>query len=137
MSQPFLTAAQIRDAVDLKEDIVEIPEWGGSVRLVQMTAAESLEMTKLMSVQAHADDGIFLMLVFSAKDAEGNRLFTIEDVLELKKKNFNVLNTLQRRAITLNRNGIEDKAVLKKDLSGTAIDDSPSAIAAITSASGT
>lgn len=115
MPSTLLTAAQIRDAVDLKEDTIEVPEWGGSVRLVQMTAAESLEMSKLMDVQSNAEDGIFLMLVFSAKDAEGNRVFTLEDVLELKKKNFNVLNTLQRAAIALNKNGIAEKAVLKKD----------------------
>jgi len=137
MSQPLLTAAQIRTAVDLKEETVEVPEWGGSVRLVQMTAAESLAFMKETDTQAGAENGIFLMLSYSARDEAGARVFTPEDVEELKKKNFNVLNTLQRKCIALNNNGAAAKAALKKDLSGTAIDASPSAMPAITSESGT
>lgn len=115
MSQPLLSGAQIKSAPDLKEEIVEVPEWGGSVRLVQMTAAESGEFSKELHTLSGEDSGMFLMLVYSAKNEEGVRILTIDDVPELKKKNVNVLIRLQRKALELNSWGKEGLERLKND----------------------
>lgn len=115
MSQPLLSASQIFDAVDLKDDVVSVPEWGGSIRLVQLTAEESMQLTKEMLTAEGAANGIYLMLVYSARDAEGKRLFTLEDIERLKFKNFNVLNMLQTRSLALNHMDAKSREALKKD----------------------
>lgn len=111
MSQPLLSAAQIFESQDLKEETIDVPEWGGPIRLVQMTAAESAELTKKI---AASESGMYLMVIFSAKNEQGERIFTEEDVERLKLKNFNTLNLLQRRALALNAQTEQQKEALKK-----------------------
>jgi hypothetical protein len=114
MTQTLLSADQIFAAEDLSEETVEVPEWGGAVRLVQMTAAESQSFSKhMMSVQ-HTDDGMFLMLVYSARNAERERIFTVEDINKLRLKSVNVLARLQSVALRLNNMGKEGMEALKK-----------------------
>lgn len=115
MSQPLLSASAIFGAVDLKEEIVDVPEWGGSIRLVQMTAAESMQLTRDMDTKEGADAGIFLMLVYSARNENGERVFTNDDIDRLRHKNFNVLDKLQRVALRLNKKDEPAKEALKKD----------------------
>jgi len=126
MSQPLLSAAAIKAAVDRKEETVEVPEWGGSVRLVQMTAAESGEFSKELKTLAGEESGMFLMLVYSARNEQGERILTIEDVPALKEKNINVLIRLQRKALELNSWGREGLEKLKNDLGVARIDATPS-----------
>lgn len=130
MSQPLLSASSIFGAVDLKEDVVEVPEWGGSVRLVQMSAAESMQLTRDMATQEGADNGMYLMLIYSARNADSTRIFSPDEadpeqpnapvkwtkaIEQLKQKNFYVLDMLQRRALTLNAMTVPAKEALKKD----------------------
>lgn len=130
MSQPLLSASAIFGAVDLREDTVEVPEWGGSVRLVQMSAAESMQLTREMETQEGADNGIYLMFIYSARNADGTRIFSPDEpdperptapvkwtkaIEQLRAKNFNVLNMLQRRALALNAMTVPEKEALKKD----------------------
>jgi len=115
MTQTLLSAASILDAEDLSEETVDVPEWGGAVRLCQMTAEETREFTKHMSTIQGEEDGMFLMLVYSARDVERKMIFTVEDVARLRKKNINVLNRLQRIALRLNKMGDAGEAALKKD----------------------
>lgn len=126
MSQPLLSAAAIKSAVDLTEETIEVPEWGGSVRLVQMTAKESGEFTKELRTLQGEESGMFLMLVYSAKDEQGNRVLTGEDVEELKKKNINVLIRLQRIALRLNAWGREEQIAIKNGSSVAEIAATPS-----------
>jgi hypothetical protein len=115
MSQPLLSASQIFDAVDLKEDVVDVTEWGGKIRLVQLTAAESMQLTRDMDTKENVGNGMYLMLVYSARNEQNERLFTLDDVEKLKLKNFNVLNMLQNRALRLNAMTVPEREALKKD----------------------
>lgn len=119
MTQTLLTADRIRKVRDLAFEDVPVPEWPnedgspGTVRIQEMSAVDSLNMHDL--VQAHPDDGIYLMLVYSAVDNDGAHLFDVstpekvmEEVATLRGKNIHVLNTLQRVALKLNRRKIAD-----------------------------
>jgi len=117
MPQTLLSAAQIIAAEDLSHEDLEISEWGGTIRLQQMTAEESIAFTKeLKEVNATYgyDVGMFLMLIHSARDLKGNRIFTVDDLPALKKKSIAVLMHLQRKALALNRAGYSEEVALKK-----------------------
>lgn len=113
--QTLLSAASIIAAKDIEEEIVEVPEWDGSVRLVQMNAEETTAFTRDLNTKpATGDDGMYLMLIHSARDAEGQRIFTMEDLPALRKKSINALNRLQMIALRLNKMDATGRAALKK-----------------------
>ncbi len=121
MSQPLISASRIFEAEDLAEHIEEVPEWSnedgtpGRLRLVQMTAAENIELTTLVGESKETIvDGMFLILVYCAKDEEGKRIFTKEDVVKLREKNFHVINRLQQLCLRLNKTGAAEEETLKK-----------------------
>ena len=136
MPQSLLSADRILSAADLTEETVEVPEWSnedgspGLIRLQQMTADESIQWTKdvqdLEKGGPEGENGMFLMLIYSAKDAEGNRLFPSLDVIaQLRKKNFHVIDRLQRVGIRLNKMNEEAREALKNSLPEKAIEGSP------------
>ncbi len=123
----LLSAASILAAEDIKFEVVEVPEWGGSVYLQQMNAEETRAFSKLMQTTVNEENGMFLMLIHSARTGkDGELVFTIEQLPELRKKNFDVLLRLQRIALRLNKMGAEGQEALKKDLSEAATVASPS-----------
>lgn len=120
-----LTAADVFAAKDLAEDLVPVPEWGGDIKLKQMNAAETMAMTKDM--EANKGDGMFIILVHTARAEDDSHLFTHEQIDRLREKNFNILNFLQRKALSLNRMGGVETVALKKDSSEAVTGDSPTA----------
>lgn len=99
----FLTREDILEAEDL--DFVDevVPEWKNkTIRMVQMNAEESIEFNKDIEKIQSKDEGIFLMLIHSARDENRNRIFTHDDIAALRKKSFRVLNRLQNIALKLN-----------------------------------
>lgn len=103
MPQTLLSAVAILAAADLAHEDVEVSEWGGTIRIQQMSAEESSRFTDELTTLGGSRNGMYLMLIYSARDAEGNRLFTNEQIDEIKKKNINVLNRLQLVALNLNK----------------------------------
>lgn len=116
MTQTLLSRSQVLEAVDLSSEDIEVPEWGGTIRLQQMNAEESSAFSK--SLDEHnargGQNGMYLMLIHSARDLEGNLLFTEEDLPALKKKSIDVLNRLQRIALRLNKMGVVEELAIKK-----------------------
>ena len=90
----LLTKDAILTAADLKTKEIDVPEWGGKVRVSQISAADRLalqmmvldekgkprtpiEITRMMTVG---------LLTFAIVDDQGNRLFTQDDIEALGKK---------------------------------------------------
>jgi hypothetical protein len=122
MSQPsVLTAADIAGSSDLEVIEELVPEWKdkdgnpGLVLLHQLNAEESLALTREMDTKEAAADGIFIVLVYCARDREGNHLFTKEDIPLLKRKSIRVLSRLQRIALAVNKMDPASEVALKKD----------------------
>jgi hypothetical protein len=121
MTQPLLSAAQIVDAADLAFEVVEVPEWNGTVRIEEMSAAESVQFSGIMDA-TERNLGMFLIIVFTARDDNHARLFpgdTVDEIMphieNLKKKSVHVLMRLQKAALRVNKMAVAEQAVLKKD----------------------
>jgi hypothetical protein len=89
-----LDRATILAVDDLPRQVVEVPEWGGSVTVRSMTGAERDELEGIMAAQLASlapGDRLrnfrALTVAFCAVDDNGYRLFTQADVEALGGKN--------------------------------------------------
>lgn len=104
-----LNRAAILTAQDAQYEDVEVPEWGGTVRIKAISAAERERWEQLVAFDksgkpsAHLEDSAAKLLIFAAVDAEtGERMFTEADIAELTKKNGKVMTRLWQAAARLN-----------------------------------
>lgn len=127
----LLTAADILDADDIRSEYVEVPEWGGTVKVVGLTGEQRNKVGALMRVEAKKtseDDALafFQMRIVAAAmvDEDGKRLFSQNDVVKLAKKSAGAIQRVYEVAAKLA--GIGDDALeeAKADLKATPSDDS-------------
>ncbi len=104
----YLTLQEIYDAQDIVIEEVEVPEWGGVVRLRSMTGEEAVDF----AAKAKANSsGVARIVSICAVDEDGNRLFKDEDIEVLKRKSMRALMRLQRVALKIN--GLSEEEVAK------------------------
>jgi hypothetical protein len=108
-----LSRDQILGADDLKRELVEVPEWGGSVWVRTLTGDKRDEFEAIAI--ASKDDAGLLRSGFRARfaswtvcDEDGELLFSDEDVAELGKKSASALDRVFTRAQKLNHLSDED-----------------------------
>lgn len=85
----LLNKAAILLADDLKHEDVEVPEWGGTVRVRVMTGAERDEFrTSIATEEGSVPVGRFSVALLAATliDEQGARLFTMEEIDQLAEK---------------------------------------------------
>jgi hypothetical protein len=87
----YLSKDAILKAEDLDTEDVEVPEWGGSVRVRGMTAAERDKFEQIMSGENVANIRANLV-ARTVVDENGERLFTDADIGELGKKSAQALD---------------------------------------------
>ena len=107
----LLTKSAILGASDLKHEDVEVPQWGGSVRVRMMNGIERDEFRA-----AIADDGLVPVGRFSAAllaatciDEAGVRLFSMDDMEALQAKSAKSLDA--PAAVAMRLNGLGGAAV--------------------------
>ena len=99
LSKDEIFAAQ--DTTDLE---VDVPEWGGSVRLRSMTGTQRSNYEHWVSCRGNQDERDFRglreqLIVACAIDENGKPLFeTEDDVQRLSEKNANVIERLATAA---------------------------------------
>jgi len=100
-----LSKEQILSSNDLKTIEVEVPEWGGTVLLKELSGAERDEFETMCyneskggKIEINPVGLKAKILVSCAVDEEGNRLFTLDDVEALNKKNGAAINKLYEEA---------------------------------------
>lgn len=108
----YLTKQQILAAEDRKFVDVEVPEWGGVVRVGTMTAAQRDQYeVKFAQFRKMDRDGDLkdrpismraLLVAACLVDAEGKNMFTVEDVELLGQKSGAALNRVFSQALELN-----------------------------------
>ncbi len=117
----MLTKEQILKAQDLPFKEVEVPEWGGTVRVRTMTAGERDAFEA--SIYEQTDSGMkFNRDHFRAKsvarclvDEKGERLFADKEIVSLSGKSAKALNRLFEVAQELNGlSGAEQERIEKK-----------------------
>jgi hypothetical protein len=105
--------ADVLDAQDLAHEDVDVPEWNGALRMVQLDAAATMDMTIAMGQDPK--NGMYILVAFTARDVEsGEWVFPLSGdddarkeqlagyVAALRKKNFQVLSRLQKAALRVN-----------------------------------
>lgn len=113
----LLNKEQILKAEDLPFRDVEVPEWGGTVRIRTMSAMEGMEFWKILDAAGKAGGGAAEQhlrertLIMTIVDESGKRVFAEEDLDALRGKYPAVLNRLF--AVSAELNGI--KTVEKDD----------------------
>jgi len=101
--RPLLTGAAILAASDLETIDLEVPEWGGTIRLRSLTADEAFDFMDLLNDPVKKKLAAVHLIALSAVDGEGTRLFpTPAEVEQLRRKNIRVFMRLQKALLKLN-----------------------------------
>ncbi len=109
----FLNREQIIGAADRQYVEVDVPEWGGTVRLRSLDAEQALHQEVLVKKRNAGDlkiNPLAAILSVSIVDASGTPLFNDKDMNELGKKSPAILIRLVKAVNTLNK--------LEEDVSG-------------------
>jgi hypothetical protein len=106
-----LRAADIFAATDRKTVAIEVQEWGGTVYVQTMTADEA---SGLSDKNAPNKEGVARVVVLTAVDENGNRLFSFDDIPKLQQKSFRALLRVQEIALELNGLTAETQVEAKK-----------------------
>lgn len=136
MPQPkaptLLSRDAILGAVDTQFEIVEVPEWGGTVRIKGMTASErdrfedSIMDQKGKDVRLNHVNMRAKLLTMCIVDETGNRVFNNDDIRALGAKSAKAINRCMEVAQTLNGISDEDVGELTENFDGDQGDDSSS-----------
>ena len=110
--KPMLTRDEILGADDLTSSVVEVPEWGGCVRVRAMSAAERDAFDEeILKRNELREDGVpnasanitALLVALTAIDDAGERLFTEADIEALGAKSGGAMARVFNTARALNR----------------------------------
>jgi hypothetical protein len=126
----LLNKSAILGAEDLKHEDVEVPAWGGTVRVRVMTGTERDEFrAAIASEDGNIPVGKFstALLVATCIDETGARLFTMEDMDQLAEKSAASLDAPAAVAMRLNGLGGNAVAAAEKNSASDQSDDSGSA----------
>lgn len=126
----LLTASDILDADDIVAEYVEVPEWGGTVKIMGLSGEARNRVGALMRAEGKKtseDEALafFQMRVIAASmvDEDGKRLFSQNDVHKLAAKSAGALQRVYdacARISGLSETAVEDA---KQDLKATSSDD--------------
>lgn len=111
----MLSREQILAAEDIESEIVEVPEWGGSVLVRGMTGQQRDEWEASMSERRgkkyvpNVANIRAKLVVYSVIDRNGERLFTMADVEVLGRKSAAALSRVYDVAARLS--GVTDQDV--------------------------
>jgi hypothetical protein len=129
----LLTKEAILAAKDIETRDVEIPEWGGKVRVRALTGTERDKFEqdtvkrKGKDVETNLQNIRARLVVLATVDEQGNRLFGYHDIEALGKKSAKPLDRLFTVAMELSGIRDEDVEELAKNSESDQSDDSTSA----------
>lgn len=128
----LLTRDAILGASDIKAEEVSVPEWGGTVRVRGLTAAQR-DVFESKAIQMRGKDVNVNMAGVRAEiasmaivDESDTPLFTSKDIKELGTKSGAALDRVFEAAIRLSGIGEEDVEELAKNSGADQSEDSPS-----------
>ena len=122
---PLLTRAQILAAEDIESEIVEVPEWGGSVRVRGLTGTQRDRFEQSIVIQQgkksrmNMDNIRAKLCAMTMVDEDGGRLFSDRDTEELGAKSAAALDRVFAVAQRLSGISEDDLEELEKN-SGSA-----------------
>jgi hypothetical protein len=110
------TKEQIFNSDDLTSKKVDVPEWGCEIILRVMTGADRDKYMRFVSKQDGIPENMMeRLIVLTAYNESGEKLFTDSDIPELSKKSSLVITRLFSEATRLNKISNESLDELKND----------------------
>lgn len=106
-----LNRDSILNALDLQREVVDVPEWGGSVIITELSAADLLKFGAAMGDEESQQVFVAKALTWFIVDEGGDRVFTGEDAEMLAGKSLPVLQRLWDVAARLNAMKTDEDAV--------------------------
>jgi len=109
-------------AEDLRDETIDVPEWGGKVRVRALTGAErdqyeqSITTNRGGTVTMNLANARAKLVALTVIDDDGQRLFSDTDAAELGNKSAVALNRVFESAQRLSGLTGEDVEALTKDL---------------------
>lgn len=100
----LLSRNAILQAKDGKTKDVDVPEWGGTVRVRTWTVAERNQFHDKSKAEEGLKTSAWLVALLAVDEA-GAALFTLEDVIGLEKKSPRALDALVSGIFELNTGG--------------------------------
>jgi len=117
----FLTRDAILKVADASYEDVPVPEWNGTVRIKALSAAERDQYEALVFLDSKGEpvkrreDIRAKLVIFSAVNEDGSRLFTEADIAVLSAKSAKAMNRLWAAASRLSGLGADDVKELEKN----------------------
>ena len=118
MTAAFVSRETILAAPDIQTETVEVPEWGGAVRVRGMTAGERDSFDTAVTDARRAKKPTMVrarLVMLTTVDGEGGRLFTEADLPALDAKSGAALDRLWEVAARLSGIGARDTEDLEKN----------------------
>lgn len=128
----ILTREQILDAQDIQTEVVEVPEWGGSVKVQGMTGRDRDAFEAEIIERKGKDFSVNMrnirakLVSLSLVNGDGKRIFYEKDVAALGKKSALALDRVFTVAQELSGISTEDVEELAKNLESVPSDASGS-----------
>lgn len=127
----YLSGQQMLEANDVTFEEVEVPEWGGIVRIKVMSASELdgyekslVDLKSFKEQKPNIANRRAKLLVRCLCDEEGRRLFNDAQTDDLGRKSGLILERLHKVAARLNKIDDESQEELKKNSAPTPASDS-------------
>ena len=111
----LLSKDDILNANDLNFEDVEVPEWGGTVRVSTMSGQSRDKMEIAFSNKATMDNVRARIVSLSVVDEEGKLIFTEADILKLGRKSAKALDRVFMAAQRINAIGDAEVDKLAKN----------------------
>lgn len=118
----LLTREQILEVQDIQTEVVDVPEWGGSVKVQGLTGEErdALESSLIRGKGKNASINMqnlrAKLVAASVVNGNGERVFTDQDAIALGKKSASALDRVFAVAQELSGITKEDIEELEKNL---------------------
>jgi len=109
-----LSSEEILNTEDILEELVEVPEWKGTVRVRGLTGRErdayeaSLLEQRGRNTKANLQNARAKLVVLSVVDARGQRMFTESQIPQLGAKSAAALDRIWKKARDLSGMSDED-----------------------------
>jgi hypothetical protein len=101
VAKKVLTATEILDAPDIQVVDIDVPEWGGIVKLRPMSAEESIAYNEAVKA-GDRRHGAVILAATCLVDENGKQLFTEDQARGLVKKSLAALLRIQKVALRVN-----------------------------------
>jgi hypothetical protein len=110
-----LNKHQIFASNDLKESFVEVPEWGGKVRIRALSVQEQLDYDEFLQTNPKEVDMAIQLIITATINDDGKKTFSKEDIPSLKEKSLDNLFRVVDAILKLNKQSPQDVDELAKN----------------------